>query len=101
MEGNTALFPAWSPDGSKIAFALRAPQADLSDIWIMDAEGNGNDNLTDGDARGATAPAWSPGGDQLAFAGEDGIWVMDVVGGHLILVRKGAGLEAPAWRPAE
>jgi TolB protein len=52
--------PAWSPDGTKIAYEF-----DWGDIYVMNVNGTGRTNLrslTDG------APAWSPDGTKIAFA---------------------------------
>jgi TolB protein len=46
--------PYWSPDGRKIAFAKQ------SDIYIMNADGSGQRNLTRGAGRRESSPVWSP-----------------------------------------
>jgi Tol biopolymer transport system component len=56
-DGNS---PAWSPDGSKIAFLKE------QDLYIMNSDGTNQHKLTSG-VRGA--PAWSPDGNYLAFKG--------------------------------
>ena len=70
--------PAWSPDGSKLAFASTRDGAHL-DIWVVNADGSGLINLTPlpdttglGESGtdkqtaivtgGGTGPAWSPEG---------------------------------------
>ena len=62
------LAPAWSPDGTRIAFvhAPRGPAADLGDLYVMDADGTNLSALTTGQA--ASAPDWSPDGSKIAFA---------------------------------
>jgi Tol biopolymer transport system component len=64
--------PDWSPDGSRIAyvsdpFILGATTLFSNpDIWAMNADGNGNVQLTS--HRWAdTAPVFSPNGSQIAF----------------------------------
>lgn len=49
--------PAWSPDGTKIAF--RAFRDGSWEIYVMDADGTNQRNLTDYPAWDGM-PAWSP-----------------------------------------
>jgi hypothetical protein len=54
--------PAWSPDGTKVAFARwRDPQG----IYVIDEDGR-NETLVFGWSQ-AKAPAWSPDGSHIAF----------------------------------
>jgi Tol biopolymer transport system component len=53
--------PEFSPDGRRIAF-----QRD-GDIWSMDADGSGQQRLTDTSEAEGT-PRWSPDGRRIAFA---------------------------------
>ena len=71
-----AYDPAWSPDGTRIAYTQR--QAGGHDIWLMAADGSGAVPLTTtGRAR---SPCWSPAGDAVAYLTDDGagfdVWVM-------------------------
>jgi CSLREA domain-containing protein len=77
--------PAWSPDGSKIAFASKRADVNgtLLDIYTMDPNGQNVRRLTT--ARGDdTAPAWSPDGTKIAFqSNRDGnveLYVMNADG---------------------
>ena len=59
--------PAFSPDGTKIAF-LR----DWKSIWVMNADGSGQTALlpnAGGEFAGLMCPDWSPDGTKLAFTG--------------------------------
>jgi dipeptidyl aminopeptidase/acylaminoacyl peptidase/CubicO group peptidase (beta-lactamase class C family) len=60
--------PAWSPDGTKIAF-LRAGDAETgrAQVWVLPADGGEPEQVTSL-PRGAGAPAWSPDGRKIAFA---------------------------------
>ena len=70
-----AYDPAWSPDGTRVAYTQR--QAGGHDVWIMGADGGGAVPVTTtGRAR---SPCWSPAGDALSYLSDDGagfdVWV--------------------------
>ena len=50
--------PAWSPDGSRIAFGLNG------DVWLANADGTGRTGFLLGPEDDVT-PAWSPDGDAI------------------------------------
>ena len=56
--------PAWSPDGSKLAFASR--RGGMRDIFFVNADGTGLRRITN-DSFVETKPTWSPDGSELAF----------------------------------
>ncbi len=55
---------AWSPDGSRIAFAR---WADQSDLWVVNTDGSGATQLTE-TAGEEVDPTWSPDGSQIAYS---------------------------------
>jgi Tol biopolymer transport system component len=62
--------PAWSPDGSKIAFMFN--QHDHQEIYVMNADGSDRVRLTKeepfaGRPPNNVSPAWSPDGQHIAF----------------------------------
>lgn len=71
-EGSAARDPAWSPDGSRLAFALG--DYGRSSIHTVDANGNDRRRLTPkhewGFGSTDLGPAWAPSGDWIAFQRE-------------------------------
>ena len=59
-------FPAWSPDGSKIAFASN--RSGNFDIYTMYPNGTFISNVTNTPDCQESDPAWSPDGSKIAFS---------------------------------
>ena len=57
-------WPAWSPDGRRIAFA--ANRNSNYQIFVMDADGNNVQLVANTEGR-ATAPKWAPDGKTIYF----------------------------------
>ena len=95
--------PAWSPDGSRIAFESTVDGRRT--IWVMQADGQGLRRLTElTGAAVETAPAWSPRGDRIAYASDrDGNSEIYVVGadgsGSRRLTDNPASDGVPSWSP--
>lgn len=74
--------PAWSPDGTQIAFD--SDRSGTQEIWVMQAEGGGAIQLTHTDQGYSEFPSWSPDGERIAFCsnrtGNTEIWVMSATG---------------------
>ncbi|HYU58410.1 MAG TPA: hypothetical protein VEO00_10225, partial [Actinomycetota bacterium] len=58
--------PAWSPDGTRIAFVSQRDDANRGDIFVMSADGSGLTQLTSG-RDWDRSPHWSPDGSVIAF----------------------------------
>ena len=90
--------PAWSPDGSKIAFrSSRLPGG----ISVINADGSNETRLITGDNYD---PDWSPDGGKIVFQsyrdGQSEIYVMTSTGGNQTnLTRNIASDSSPAWSP--
>ncbi|MEO5574684.1 MAG: Ig-like domain-containing protein, partial [Gaiellaceae bacterium] len=98
--------PAFSPDGTKIAFESKpdVTQGTPSDVWVMNADGTGKVNLTNSAANDGS-PTWSPNGMKIAFHsnpanGED-IFTMNADGSSPTpLPANSGGRDAdPDWSP--
>ena len=96
--------PAWSPDGTQIAFVSQ--RGGNEEIYVMNAaDGSNPTNLTN-HASNEFQPAWSPDGTQIAFYsnrdGNNEIYVMDAADGSnpTNLTMNHASDRQPAWSPA-
>jgi Tol biopolymer transport system component len=72
------ISPAWSPDGTKIAFTSLAGKSDKApaSIGVMNADGSAIQQVTARE-RDIGAPTWSPDGTRIAFGGPGGdVYVM-------------------------
>jgi TolB protein len=103
--------PAWSPDGTRIAFAARPyPESGSPssynppwDVWIMNADGSAPERLTPGEASELN-PVWSPEGTLLAYGSNEGpragVYVMEPDGSNprvVILTDEGGVPPWPSW----
>jgi Tol biopolymer transport system component len=98
--------PAWSHDGTKIAFT-RADDAGVYQIYVMDADGGSLTQLTTAAASSAS-PDWSPDDSKIVFDRfhdqNTELFVMDADGSDLTQVTDigsplGATSTHPAWSP--
>ncbi|MBU0494964.1 MAG: hypothetical protein KKA73_17460 [Chloroflexi bacterium] len=95
--------PAWSPDGSQIAFS--AEQEGHVGIYVVNADGTGLRRVSPADQDvGDQAPAWSPDGMRIAFqsnpGGRWGIYIMDTDGtNQQPLTTDSANDFEPDWGP--
>jgi len=93
------LQPAWSPDGSRIAFVSDGGDGGPSQIHVMSADGTNVSRLTDG-----WDPAWSPDGSAIAFTSlRDGNFQIAALstanGAVTVLTADPWGEGQPTWSP--
>ena len=96
--------PAWSPDGSRIAFASTRAGSHL-DIWVMNADGSAPVNLTPlpdstGSGQAGIEPAWSPDGSRIAYSYQGDVWVMNADGSGKANLTHDPALPAAGWQAA-
>jgi Tol biopolymer transport system component len=89
--------PAWSPDGTRIAFS--SWRDGTSHIYVMSADGSGTRRVTNG-LQEDTHPSWSPDGRRIVFSREGAVFVVPANGGRAGRLGRGLGNAAnPAWSP--
>jgi TolB protein len=93
---------AWSPDGDRLAFEI--DQNGDREIYVVEADGTGQRQLTDIPEGGAARPAWSPDGTRLSFVAHDAeqwdAWVVNADGTGLIRLTSTERDDGPAvWSP--
>jgi Tol biopolymer transport system component len=95
-------FPAFSPDGDKIAFDSGGQTS--ANVFVINSDGTGLTQITHEPAARNIRPAWSPDGDKLAFTsrrdGVDHIYVMNADGSDPTRLTDTSNADnAAAWSP--
>jgi Ca2+-binding RTX toxin-like protein len=92
-QNSRAQSPAWSPDGSSLAFEVDG------DIAVMDLRGENVQQLTVSETSFERQPAWSPDGSQIAFMRDGQLWTMNADGTGQRQVTTVCCNNAPSWAP--
>jgi WD40 repeat protein len=84
--------PAWSPNGTQIAFSSNG-------IHVMNADGSGETPVAN--TSGGSDPTWSPDGTQIAYVnfGAGAVYKINLDGTGNALVFAGDGPADPEWSP--
>ena len=88
--------PAWSPDGSRIAFVRSG------DLWIMNSDGSNAVQRTF--TQDADNPTWSPDGTRIAFTNYSysSVFLMNLASGAILPLPNSDGSSVvphPDWSP--
>jgi hypothetical protein len=93
--------PEWSPDGKRIAYTQGG------DVFVINPDGSGRENVTQGAHGAAAAPSWSPDGTQIAYdattveplGNETHIWIANSDGTGAHRLDDMCSSYVPQWRP--
>lgn len=109
---DNANYPAWSPDGQRIAFT--SSRDGNNEIYVVNVDNSNLHRLTDHPANDF-APTWSPDGEKIAFLSDRGLgsvnvsladsypklrmYIIDADGGptRLLLSRPNDSIERFVW----
>jgi Tol biopolymer transport system component len=85
---NNEIFsdPSFSPDGRKIAYVKLSHDINNSSLWLMDADGYNQKQLTNGPNDWHSE--WSPDGERILFERDSHLFIINIDGGGLRQVTK-------------
>jgi Tol biopolymer transport system component len=95
--------PAWSPDGTKLAFVgvFPGPYGDYGRIFIANRDGTGvrqvSPDVAATDYKFDSSPSWAPDGTRLVFERMGVLYLINADGSGLIST--GVSGEEPSWSP--
>lgn len=113
VDAGRGYAPAWSPDGTRLAFIVRDnpedPLADTSyaalrsSLWVAKLPTGALTRFETPEGARVEAPAWSPDGLSMTAAvahnGTINSWVFNVTDASALVLRHGAGMLHPVWLP--
>jgi Tol biopolymer transport system component len=102
------VYPAFSPNGHKIVFTSN--RTGTSQVWLMNADGSNQRQLTFDSQPKDQVPDWSPNGSKIAYLADThgiadmgnswgDIWVMNANGSHQHRITHDATDYGTAWSP--
>jgi Tol biopolymer transport system component len=102
------VYPAFSPNGRKIVFTSN--RTGTSQVWLMNADGSNQRQLTFDSQPKDQVPDWSPNGSKIAYLADThgiadmgnswgDIWVMNANGSHQHQITNDATDYGTAWSP--
>ena len=99
-----AIWPSWSPTGTRLVFAGGASGTDTAEIEVVSAGGSPPRRVVPSSRGPFLAPAWSPSGRSIAFVGgipflRQSVYVVAPDGTRLRRLASGRSIGAVAWSP--
>ena len=103
------VYPSFSPDGTKIVFTSK--RTGTSQVYVMNADGSDQTQLTFDAQPKDQVPDWSPDGSKIAYLADThgiadivnpswgDIWVMNADGSGQHPITSGASWYGTAWSP--
>ena len=99
-DGNGGAIPqlvSWSPDGSKIAY-VSYPNG-IEQIYVMNADGSNQHNISNRSTTYESQPSWSPDGTKFAYLQGDTLAVMNADGSNPHTITNDNQDNYPSWSP--
>jgi TolB protein len=95
--------PAWSQDGSRIAYMSARGEDGNTEIYVANRDGSNEHRVTNHPMADST-PTWAPNGNQLAFVsdrtGSPQVYIVNVDGTELRRISTESYCDRPTWSPA-
>ncbi len=99
VENRALELPAWSPDGTKIAYTRLDERLDIRELWIVNADGSNPAKVELDAGVSVMEPRWSPDGNRVSFTSlmwpsvtvsDSAVYVADIHTGHVERVTTGS-----------
>ena len=107
FDGIGGTEPEFSPDGTKIVFSGNGGSGNENDIWTMNSDGSGRNNVTPEADSHDYSPSFSPDGNKIGYfrdpkmgSTEPDIYMVNVDGSNKVnITNNGGGDYNPSFSP--